>query len=273
MSTLVDTLQPPADAAEIIAGLQRRVSASKLSLFQSCRLRFFFRYVLGLQKPKSAALHLGATVHAVLNAWNKARWRRQTPSLADLHASYTAAWQGAQAEEPVAWDCPAAEVEQRQTGWRLLETFFRESPLREAGKPEAVEVSVEADLSSHGLPTLVGVLDLVQDRRIIDFKTSASTPHPDRAALVHATQATAYSLLYRKNTGCQEEGVELHHLVKLKQPRLVVIPLPPVGGREQTRLLRIIDSYVEGLARRDFIPSPGLPCVSCEFFAECAAWH
>ena len=273
MSTLVDTLQPPPTEEQIIDQLQRRVSPSKLTLFQACRLKFFFRYVLGLRKPKTAALHVGVAVHAVLSDWNRARWRQQPLVLADLYTSYQAVWQREQTQEPVAWDDPAVEIEQQQTGWRLLETFFRESPIREAGKPDAVEVMVEADLARHGLPTLVGVLDLVQDNCIVDFKTSGTTPNADRAVLVNGTQATAYSMLYRENTGRKEAGIELHHLVKLKQPKLVVIPLPPVGEREQNRLLRVIESYVAGLERRDFIPSPGLQCASCEFFHECAAWH
>ena len=273
MSLLVDTLQPRVDEAGVLQHLQQKVSPSRLSLFQACRLKFFFRYVLGLKKPKAAALQVGASVHATLRSWNRARWRQETPAPGLMYAAYSAAWMAGQAEEPVHWDGAADEEAQKQIGWRLLETFFRESPIREAGKPDAVEVSVEADLSGHGLPTLVGVLDLVQDQTVIDFKTSASTPNADRAALVHATQATAYSLLYRHNIGQQERGVELHHLVKLKQPRLVVITLPPVGEREQSRLFRVIDAYVEGLARRDFIPSPGLQCASCEFFGECAAWH
>ena len=190
-----------------------------------------------------------------------------------LYVAYSAAWLAGQAGEPVYWDGAADEEEQKRVGWRLLETFFRESPLRDAGKPDAVEVRVEADLSRHGLPTLVGVLDLVQHQTVVDFKTSASTPNADRAVLVHATQATAYSLLYRHNTDRQERGVELHHLVKLKQSKLVVIALPAVGEREQSRLFRVVDSYVEGLARRDFFPSTGLQCAACEFFAECAAWH
>ena len=273
MSTLVDTLQPPPTEDQIIDNLQQRVSPSKLTLFQACRLKFFFRHVLGLRKPKTAALHVGVAVHAVLSGWNRARWRQQSPGLAKLYASYQEVWRTEQTEEPVAWDNPAVEAEQQQTGWRLLETFFRESPIRAAGKPDAVEVMVEADLAGHGLPTLVGVLDLVQDNCIVDFKTTGTTPNPDRAALINATQAVAYSLLYRENTGRKEAGVELHHLVKLKQPKLVVIPLPPVGEREQSRLLRVIDSYVAALDRRDFIPSPGLQCASCEFFNECAAWH
>ena len=32
---------------------------------------------------------------------------------------------------------------------------------------------------------------------------------------------------------------------------------------------KMSEGYVEGLARRDFLPSPGLQCASCEFFNEC----
>lgn len=41
---------------------------------------------------------------------------------------------------------------------------------------------------------------------------------------------------------------------------------------QQTRLFHLIEAYVEGLDRRDFIPSPGLQCAGCEFFNECRAW-
>ena len=166
----------------------------------------------------------------------------------------------------------AEQEAQKQVGWRLLETFFRETTITANDKPEAVEVPIEADLSSHGLPRLVGVLDLVQNQRIIDFKTVGQTPTPEKAALLHATQATAYSLLYRHNTGKEELAVELHHLVKLKHPRLVVIDLAPDGEVQLTRLYRIIESYVRGVERQDFVPSPGLQCANCEFQRECAAW-
>ncbi len=96
---------------------------------------------------------------------------------------------------------------------------------------------------------------------------------PEKAALLHATQATACSRLYRENTGRRESAVELHHLVKLKQPRLVVIDLPPVTDAQITRLYRLIESYVRGLEWQDFVPSPGLQCSTCEFQHECRAWH
>ncbi len=190
-----------------------------------------------------------------------------------MYVAYEEAWIIGQADEPVAWESPGEQDQQKQVGWRLLETFFRETSLVTVGRPEAVEVPVEADLSSHGLPRLVGVLDLVQDGRIIDFKTAGQTPVAEKAVLLCSTQVTAYSLLYRENTGQQEAAVELHHLVKLKQPRLVVISLPSASEAQITRLYRVIESYVRGLERQDFVPSPGLQCTTCEFQRECAAWH
>ena len=38
---------------------------------------------------------------------------------------------------------------------------------------------------------------------------------------------------------------------------------------QQTRLFHLIEAYVDGLDRRDFVPSLGLQCAACEFFNEC----
>jgi hypothetical protein len=46
--------------------------------------------------------------------------------------------------------------------WDLIESYLRETPIAPDEKPEAVEVGVEADLSGHGLPLLVGVIDLLR---------------------------------------------------------------------------------------------------------------
>jgi hypothetical protein len=69
-----------------------------------------------------------------------------------------------------------------------------------------------------------------------------------------------------------KEDPPLHHLVKLKKPKLVVTPLAPMTYTQQVRLFRSIESYLDGLSRRDFVPSPGLHCSSCEYFNECRRW-
>jgi CRISPR/Cas system-associated exonuclease Cas4 (RecB family) len=251
--------------------LSSSVSASRISVWQQCRLKFFFRYVLALRKPKSPALHVGRCVHSVLKHWNKARWRNEQSSLKQLHDVYSSSWADEQKLEPVNWD--GAEEEQKKTGWRLLETYFRQSGIQPDEKPEAVEVAVEADLKKHGLPTLVGIIDLVRPSgRIVDFKTSGKTPNGDNVAHLNDTQTTTYSMLYREATGKKESAIELHHLIKNKNPKLVITSLDPATETQKNRLFKIIESYVKGLRHSDWIPSPGIQCASCEFFHECRAW-
>ena len=261
---------PTGGGARNIEELTATVSASRLTTFHQCRLRFYFRYLSGIVKPKPAALHLGSSVHETLQFWNRARWHRHAVTLKDLHDAFSGAW-----SELREADSPEFEDEdgEKQTGWKLLETYFRESPIPGDERPEAVEVSVEADLSVHGLPKLVGVLDLVRPGgRIVDFKTSGKTPDPEQVAHTTEGQTTAYGVLYREATGHAESGIEIHTLVKTKAPKLIVTAMPPATEAQVTRLFRGIESYVAGLEREDFVPSPGLQCASCQFFPECRRW-
>ena len=265
--------EPPKELSEkdIITGLQKTVSASRLSLFLQCRLKFYYRYVLRLQKPKTASLHLGNSVHSALKAWNKARWLNKPLTLKELHDEFSKAWAD-NTEGTVEWD-PGEEDESKTTGWRLCDTYIRQSGSMATIKPDAVEVSIEADLSHYGLPRLIGILDLVQQGRIIDFKTSSSTPNPSAVEHLHETQTSSYAVLYRHNTGKKENGIELHHLVKNKSPKLCITDMPPMSDQQQTRLFRLMDVYQHELGKGQFNPSPSFACMGCEFFAECRKWH
>ena len=120
----------------------------------------------------------------------------------------------------------------------------------------------------------MGVIDLVRaGGRIVDFKTSARKPDAELLAHTAETQTTSYGLLYREATGAKENGIEIHHLIKTKQPKIVVNELGPVTEAQIARLFRVIEAYLKGVAREDFVPSPGIQCAACEFFNECRAWR
>ncbi len=156
---------------------------------------------------------------------------------------------------------------------RALEHYFIETPIKADERPEAVEVPVEADLAKHGLPTLIGIIDLVRSGgRIVDFKLVGKTPDVEQVIHTNEVQLTCYSVLYQDATGRSEGGLELHHLVRTKVPKLIVTSLPAMTESKQTRLFRQIESYQSGLARQDFVPSPGFHCAGCEFFRECKIW-
>jgi putative RecB family exonuclease len=248
------------------------ISASRLSTFHSCRLKYFFRYVLQIIKPTTAPLFVGKAVHSALQAWSLARWKGQPHAAQDLKAQIMEDWTLSQALDPVEWE-EGKEEGHQQKAWSLVETYLRDTPIPAEEKPQAVEVRVEADLEHLGLPTLVGVLDLVRPGgKIVDFKTTASTPQAAQAIHKHETQLTIYGLLYRAATGQKESSIELHHLVKTKEPKLVVTTMAPVTTQQESKLYRSIESFLDGVERQDYVPSPGLQCSTCEFFGECGAW-
>src|SRR5689334_5792114 len=112
--------------SEVLHGLRSTVSASRLNTFSQCRLKFFFRYVEEIERPKTPALHVGSVIHLALKTWNKARWRKEPLTLIQLHQEFAKAWVTGQEEDPVEWEND--ETEHMATAWRLLETYIREAP-------------------------------------------------------------------------------------------------------------------------------------------------
>jgi putative RecB family exonuclease len=275
MIATVDSTPAQSQALDIkrrLEELQQTVSASRLGLWHGCRLKFFFRYVQQIKKAPTPSMHAGSTVHGVLQAWNLSRWRRESFVTERFKVVFEEQWCALQTDARINWG--GEEEAERSSSWRALEHYFTETPIRAEEKPEAVEVSVSADLSHHGLPTLIGIIDLVRaGGRIVDFKLVGKPPDPDMVAHLHGTQLAAYSVLYRDATGRFESGLELHHLVRTKQPKLIVTSLPPATQQQRARLFRSIESYAKGVARQDFVPSPGFACLSCEFINECRKWN
>jgi CRISPR/Cas system-associated exonuclease Cas4 (RecB family) len=268
---MIEMASEISDLKERLEVLTEEVSASRLGLWSSCRLKFYFKYVLQVVKPTTPALHVGKTVHAVLQVWNKARWKGQFFDKTSLNEFFIQSWDEDQLGLDINWD--NEEEKEKEGAWKLLETYLQDTPIPQDEKPQAVEVWLEADLEKHGLPRIIGIIDLVRDGgKIVDFKTSGQTPNPDRVAHQTEIQLTSYGLLYREATGERESGFELHHLVKLKVPKVVITPLPAVTDSQQTRLFKMMESYVEGVERENFVPSPGLQCASCQYFNECRRW-
>ena len=248
------------------------VSATKLNTWLGCSLRYYFRYVLHLKKPKSAALHVGSIVHSVLERMNKARWRKEVLTNEQLQGLFEKLWIDEQNDEKVQWQ-PDEEPEEKTGAWKLLETYFSQSPVPLSEKIEGVEVSAEANLSAHGLPNLMGVIDLVRSGgRIVDYKTVGQTQKDEKFLHANQVQLSIYSLLYRASTEKQEGGRELHQLVKLKTPKLIITSQGPMTDKEQTRLFKQLESFQSGIERKDFIPAPSMNCMMCNFFNECRNW-
>jgi CRISPR/Cas system-associated exonuclease Cas4 (RecB family) len=270
------TVEPGAKSASAgpSESLLATVSASRVQLFHQCRLKFYFRHVLKLPASRPAALHTGSAVHHALQLWNRLRWIGIPIARSSLRDDFEQFWSEQLDLNPVEWESAEAEESERLSAWRTLDHYLDHSPIPEEEPVEAVEAAFDMDLAPHGLPVLRGFIDLVrQGGKIVDFKTTGQTPHPDRAAHLHELQLSCYGLLYRDATGKMESGFELHHLVKLKTPKVVVVELGPVTEAQISRLFRSMESYVQGVSREDWVPNPNpMTCACCEYFEQCRSW-
>lgn len=259
----------PATQPQNEPGLMDYVSASRLKTFHECRLKFYFRYVERIPTTTTPSLFVGTVVHEVLRHWNLRRWRGEPVDVKTLWPVFIEHW--TQGREDIEWG--DKEEEHRNKAWSILEHYLTHTPIPLNERPEAVEVVVDRDFVAAGLPPLKGIIDLVREGgRIVDFKTTARSPDQEMAAHLNEIQLSCYAVLYREATGQTESGMELHHLVKTKQPKLVITTLDPMTPDQGRRLMKIMESYVAGIEAEDYVPSPGQHCAWCEFRQECRGW-
>ncbi len=263
----------PPQPVKVQADPLEYVSVSRLKGFLTCRLRFYFEKILAIPKPVSPALHFGRAVHAALQWFNKARWRGGDTSDTAVIAAFAESFANPEPGQPVEWSDADEPGELRTKGENLLRAFLAANvhPLNE--KPMGVEVAVEAHHPDLALP-LFGILDLVQaDRRVVDYKTCASTPG-DLAleAWLHEVQTTAYALLVEHATEMESTGTDLVFLVKTKTPKIIVHPVEPPTQVQRDRFARLVEVYATGVANEAYYPSPGQHCAWCSYRSECSAW-
>jgi putative RecB family exonuclease len=248
--------------------LTSTVSASRLSTFHSCRLRYYFTYIEKRETPSSPALHVGKSVHEVLRRFNLERWTGAPCSNDELRKTFLEFWANEQAVANVDWG--GDEEAKREQAWNLALTYLENNPVPVNESIEGVEVTLETELPDR--PTVLrGVLDLIRGGgRIVDYKTSSVTPREQAAVRhAHSLQLTAYGLLYAESTGGDPSSMEIHTLVKLKSPRIVVTTLPAPNQLQKDRFFRAVDSWAEGVEREDWSASVGVQCASCPHFAHC----
>lgn len=247
------------------------ISASRVNCWMSCRRKFYFRYVKKLSSAPSPPLHVGKVVHSVLQVWNHARWAKKPMARIDLQKCFYTSWDSELMLHPVTWKAEKDELTQCEHAWKVIETYLDTQSIPEEELLEGVEVRLEAEIE--GLPPLLGIVDLVREGgRIVDFKTAAKTPNEETAEFTHSTQLAMYALLYREATGRTESGLELHHLIKTKQPKVVVQTIAPVADDKINDLTETLHRYVDAVIDEDWTPSPNFMCGSCDYFKQCSKW-
>ncbi len=251
--------------------LPQHISPTAAKAYLSCSLKFYFERVACIKKKTPPALHLGKAVHAALQSFHLARWRGGDDSPETIAAAYDKAFLYLEREEgPVNFKDDTEREKARLDGLRVIAAYL-DSPEALRNRPRAVEVMLKENIPGLSVP-LTGAMDLVEGNFTpVDFKSAAAKPDINHAAFDHEIQLVSYQLLLEA-IGETPPSLDLVFLVKTKTPQVIRVSSPPADAHRKRRVVRLLETAVEGIASNRHHPQPGMQCSWCQFKNECMAW-
>ncbi|REK28168.1 MAG: PD-(D/E)XK nuclease family protein, partial [Planctomycetota bacterium] len=225
---IASALEHPNQVAERIIG-RDYISWSALSTYQSCPLRFYFRYVRGLPETTvSSSLVFGAAIHAAVQFhYEELLAGAEPPDLDTLLAVYQAEWKERD-QQAIRFGQKETVDSLSQLAERVLTAFQASETAVENGRIVAVEETLRGEIIP-GVPDLLARIDLVTETddavTVTDFKTSRSRWSAEQAA-INADQLLLYSELLREIAPGKPLRLQFVVVTKTKQPAVEAIDVP-----------------------------------------------
>lgn len=252
------------------------ISYSSLSTYQTCPLRYFFRYVADVpEEIVAASLAFGSAFHAGLEFHFRALLAGdEAPRLDTLLDVFQDAWQSNTEGRTVQF----ARTDDVNTIGQLADRMFRAFQDSDLANPAGTIIGVEEVLCGElvaGLPDLLARVDLIVETadalEVTDFKTSRSAWSSD-----HVEDAGDQLLLYSELAKTLSDGRPLRLgfgiVTKTKTPQVELHPIP-VDAHQVERTRRIVAQVWHAIQAGHIYPNPSpLNCATCPYRTACRAW-
>ena len=265
----------PNDVAVDLTG-RSYVSYSAISTYQSCPMRYRFRYVEGLpENAVSSSLVFGGAVHsAVEHHFNQLMAGSPPPDLDTLLSVFWDGWRDRNEETEVKF----GKGEDINTIGELAQrvvTAFQESVL---SQPDGSILGVEEELRGpivSDVPDLLARIDLLTETgdelAVVDFKTARSRWSKEQAS-DSAEQLLLYSELARHLAPHKTVVCRFIVVTKAKKP-VVEQHSVPVDHRRIKQTKTIVERVWRAIEAGVFYPAPSpIACGSCPFHQRCREW-
>ncbi|MDB5342025.1 MAG: hypothetical protein JWP89_402 [Schlesneria sp.] len=252
------------------------ISFSAISTYQQCPLKYFFKYIEGLEdKFATTSLALGGAIHSAAEFhFNELLAGSPPPDHDTLRGVFWEEWQSR---------CNAASIRfgkgedldsVEKTADRVI-AAFRDS---EFARPTGTILGIEEELRLPlipGLPDILGRIDLIVDTddalKIIDLKTARSRWSTDQAERA-GEQLMLYAALAKDLVPGKPMQLEFAVITKTANPTVECFPVSLREFRIE-RTKRVMESVWSAVQSRHFYPAPSpMTCPSCSFRNECDAW-
>lgn len=246
--------------------LPDHLSPSQINTFLTCRLRWFYRYRMGLKSAPQASMEFGTATHKTVEL--SLKLKRDTGKGLKIkeakelfESNFKARVDESQREAglEMAWgeDTPEKAVDD---GVKLIEEYKKNKTDGEAAiTPEEIEKPFAVE-GARGL-RIEGRIDLIEPDAVTDFKTSSKKNGID--TYKNGRQLAAYNLVAKRPQG------RIRLLVRKQKPELVTynIAVTERQGQEFVKTAHYVKAEMEHI----FPNTEGWHCSQrwCGFWGVC----
>lgn len=225
------------------------MSATSLGTLLKCQQMYYWRYVMGKRVPPGVALVIGKGAHgsAEKDLVNKQEWGELLSDEAVADHARDATVKAWEKEEPVRHDGDPDKGGAVDTAVALAGLHHKQ--LAPKIEPVAVERGFRLEIPDFPYD-VVGYVDVEEERRIRDLKTSAKTPPEDAAE--KSDQLSIYALEAAVR-GAPKQEVAMDHLVKTSRPQ-VVTRTATRGPEDHARLMLKLEIAAKVIQSGNFLP-------------------
>jgi hypothetical protein len=253
--------------------MNQPLSATRITTWLSCGLRYYFRYVARVEPSwKPAALAFGHVIHSSLEMFHVELINRRRAEVTHVVDTFRADWAAAQVDElRFKEGDDAAQLE--QLGAALVRSYVvanADLPVIAAELPFDVPLldPTTGDVMS-GL-FLRGIFDVMLERDgLVELKTAARAY--DEGTLSRHIQLTAYHYAYRYLYDC-DPTIRVVALLKQRRPTIASYPVTRTIEQDAW-FVHLAAMVARGIDAGVFAPNPGWHCADCEYAAHCCIWR
>ncbi len=256
-----DTFSPPPETGPLSyvpPHSLHQMSYSKIDTFETCPLKYKFRYVFGLATPSSHQASFGSSLHNTLNLFHQHLKKGGTASLDVLRDIFEKSWIMS------GYESRAHEQKRKKQGWETMERFFLNEEKKGFSVPAFLEKAFRLKIGDFIVNGRIDRIDKLDDGtyEVIDYKTGT---YKKGENLEKDLQLSLYAL------ACQE-------VFHLKVSKLSLFFLEDAMKTSTTRSFEKLQSTKQEfldlagkIKHSDFQPTPGFWCGFCDFRLLCAA--
>ena len=252
------------------------LSFSAIRLYQTCPLKFFFKYRLGLpEEAVSSSLVLGGAVHRAIEFhFRELLSGNPPPSSTGLFQEFWQEW-NSRDQSQIRFNKGEDRESLDALGLQILMAFQQSNAARPTGQILAVEEELRGPIV-RGCPDILGRVDLIVDTGselvVSDWKTARSRWSQEQAEDA-AEQLILYSELAKDFAPGKPVQLEFVILTKAKEP-VVDRHLMPVDPSQVTRTKRVVENVWRAIDSNCFYPAPSaMNCPGCPYREQCRNWN